>query len=149
MTLHLVKLCVGVGSPAELARWQRDEIASQKARGQSPELFHITRMTPKRREEILASGSPRNGSLYWVFRGVIAARQRILDIRPHKGRDGVKRCCLDLDLELVLTKPFPRRAFQGWRYLEAKDAPPDLERAGLSDDMPEELRAALTEAGLL
>lgn len=99
-------------------------------------------MVPKRREEILDGGS-----LYWVIKGYVAVRQRLLDIRPFVDKEGVSRCHLVYDKEIVMVSPRPRRAFQGWRYLEAKEAPPDIRavRGGL----PEKLQRELAELGLL
>src|SRR5215470_4489375 len=114
MTLHLVKLCVGVDRVEQLTTWGRKE----RGRGATP-IVH-TRQTPKRSAEILDGGS-----LYWVIRGVILCRQKIVDIRTIE--EGPRsRCEIELDFEVITTAPQPRRAFQGWRYFAAKDAPPDL-----------------------
>ncbi len=146
MTVHLIKLCVGVKEVAELAAWQaarRDEL---RAQGKTPENIHVTRMTPRRRAEILDGGS-----LYWVIRGFVQARQRIVDLRSLTGRDGVVRCGIVLDPEIVLCTPQPRRPFQGWRYLKAEEAPADLPADGGGDwqDMPDQMRAELMALGLL
>ena len=99
-----------------------------------------TRMTPKRASEI-----EDGGSLYWVIKGVILARQRILDITTHgEGRDS--RCEITLAPEVVRTAPTGRRAFQGWRYFEPKDAPADLEVLD-TGEAPPELAAMLRELG--
>src|ERR1700754_759925 len=76
MPLHIIKLCVGCDSLAELADWQKKRLKEKRAKGQKPELVHITRMTPKRADEVLDGGS-----LYWVVKGQIMARQRLLDLR--------------------------------------------------------------------
>jgi hypothetical protein len=102
-------------------------------------------MVPKRAEEILDGGS-----IYWVIRGEILCRERILDIRPFVDKDGVGRCRLVLDPKCVPVRPRPYRAFQGWRYLDPKDAPPDLARVARgATNMPEPLRRELRELGLL
>ena len=142
MTLHLIKLCVGVDSIEDLREWQNERLAQLKKRGQKLEFKHTTRMVPKRREEILAGGS-----LYWVIKGYTAVRQRLLDIRPFVDKEGVSRCHLVYDKELVLVAPRPRRAFQGWRYLAAKEAPPDIGKA--SKGLPDKLQRELAELGLL
>lgn len=142
MTLHLIKLCVGVDSVEDLREWQTERLAQLKKRGQKLELKHTTRMVPKRREEILDGGS-----LYWVIKGYTSVRQRLLDIRPFVDKEGVSRCHLVYDKELVLVAPRPRRAFQGWRYLVAKDAPPDVGKAGKG--MPDKLQRELAALGLL
>ena len=122
MPLHLIKLCVGTDSIADLEDWIKLKYAEQKKRGvKKPERIHTTRMVPKRAEEIIDGGS-----IYWVIRGEIMCRERILDIRPFVDKEGVGRCRLILDPKCVPVRPRPYRAFQGWRYLAAKDAPRDL-----------------------
>ena len=110
-----------------------------------PQPFHRTRMTPKRADELLDGGS-----LYWVIRGQVAARQEIRALEPFKGDDGVKRCQIVLGRKLVSVMPRRMRPFQGWRYLREPDAPADIQ-AGLGEtaQMPEELRRELRELGLL
>ena len=145
MTVHLIKLCVGADSVEDLAAWIDETLAARRADGRPVEQIHTTRMAPKRRDEILDGGS-----LYWVVRGVVCVRQRLLDLRSAVGADGIRRCELVLEPKLVLTERRFRGPFQGWRYLEAKDAPADI----ATDDAdgtrpPEEMRAALAELGLL
>ncbi len=135
--VHIVKLCVGVESFEDLA-------ARIEARG-GTETRHVTRMRPKREAEILAGGS-----LYWVIKGVVQARQSFVDLEEVIGPDGIRRCAFVLDGELIRTAPAPRRAFQGWRYLAAKDAPSDLTKARATDtDLPPDLANALADIGLV
>src|SRR6266403_4174051 len=122
MTLHLIKLCVGCDSVKDLEAWIREK--RRKTRGKKTEHLHVTRMVPKRADELIDGGS-----LYWVIRGEILCRQRLRDVRPFRDGDGIGRCRLVLEPKLVLTEPRPFRAFQGWRYLEPKSAPKDLDRA--------------------
>src|SRR5437588_11343503 len=117
MTLHILKLCVGCDSVEELARWQRRRFATMREANPAAELMHVTRQTPRR--EGFAPGS----SLYWVIGGYIRARQKIAALREVRGADGILRCGLVLVSEIVATEPVPRRAFQGWRYLAAAEAP--------------------------
>jgi hypothetical protein len=145
MPLHLVKLCVGCDSVADLKDWVKQKLGEKKRRGQKAEHIHTTRMVPKRAAELTGGGS-----LYWVIKGQIMCRERILDIRPTTGKDGIKRCQVVLDGKIVLVEPRPRSAFQGWRYLEAEEAPRDLSRAAPgADKMPEQMRRELRELGLL
>ena len=142
--LNLVKLCVGAEAPTDLAGWIEARAAAGGA-GWRPR--HTTRMQPKRAAELLDGGS-----LYWVFKGVVRARQSLLAIEPNEGADGVTRHDLVLDRQLVLTAPQPRRPFQGWRYLTGADAPADLRasaaaRAG--EALPPDLVSALEEIGVL
>ena len=116
MPLHLIKLSVGTDSIEDLEDWIKLEACEQKKRGvKKPERIHTTRMVPKRAEEILDGGS-----IYWVIRGEILCRERILDIRPFVDKEGVGRCRLVLDPKCVPVRPRPYRAFQGWRYLDRK-----------------------------
>ncbi len=102
-------------------------------------------MVPKRADELLDGGS-----LYWVIRGEVMCRQRLVDIEPFVDRGGIGRCRLKLEPKLTLVEPRVWRAFQGWRYLAAKDAPRDLDRvAPGARNMPETLRRELRELGLL
>lgn len=146
MTLHLIKLCVGIECVEDLRERQQKRLDDKKANGEPPELLHITRMTPRRQEELLDGGS-----LYWVIKLSTQVRQRIIGLRPYSDRRGVKRCAIVLDPKLVLTVPKRRRPFQGWRYLKPQDAPDDIpkRRTKAGAHMPPALRAELTELGLL
>ena len=145
MPLHLIKLCVGCDSVADLEDWIKQKLKEKKRRGQKLEHIHTTRMVPKRAEELTDGGS-----LFWVIRGQISCRERILDIRPFTDKDGIGRCRVVLDGKLVLVEPRPRSAFQGWRYLEVKEAPRDLSRAAPgAAKMPEQMRRELRELGML
>jgi len=153
--LHLIKLCVGCDSVRDLEDWIKEKLKSRrKGAGKAGvrksgdhlrERNHTTRMVPKRAAEIIGGGS-----LYWVIRGQIMCRERILDIRPFVDKEGVSRCHIVLDCKPVPVEPRPFRAFQGWRYLEPKDAPRDLDRAAPgARDMPEPMRRELRQLGLL
>jgi hypothetical protein len=145
MPLHLIKLCVGCESIADLNDWIKQKLREKKRRGQKVERIHTTRMVPKRADELV-----NGGSLYWVIKGQISCRERILDIRPFTDKDGIGRCRVALDGKPVLVEPRPRAAFQGWRYLEAEDAPRDLAHAAPgAANMPEKMRRELQELGLL
>ena len=143
MALHIIKLCVGCDSLAELSGWQKQWLNEKRAKGQKPELVHVTRMTPKRGGEVLDGGS-----LYWVIKGQIAARQKLLAFREVK-KNGVPYCGLVYEKTIIPVVARPRRAFQGWRYLEDKDAPPDLTRTKGAKDLPEALQRELASLGLL
>ncbi|MBN8532017.1 MAG: DUF1489 domain-containing protein [Alphaproteobacteria bacterium] len=129
MTLHLIKLSVGPESLADLASWQKKRLKVV------PELIHITRQTPKRAAELLDGGS-----IYWVIGGHVVARQKLLELRPME-RDGIPHCGLVYDKQMITVEMRPRRPFQGWRYLEEKDAPPDLPSGAEDDSLPSKLRA--------
>ncbi|WP_020481782.1 DUF1489 family protein [Methylomonas sp. MK1] len=119
--IHLVKVAVGTNSFNDLKEWQVQLACKKAAKGENGALIHITRHTPKRAEELLD-----NGSIYWVIKGHIRARNRILELRPMM-YDGIKHCGIVYDPQLIRVAPDPRRPFQGWRYLEAKDAPSDID----------------------
>jgi hypothetical protein len=145
VALHLIKLCVGCDSVRDLEDWIQQKLKQRRKRGLSREHMHRTRMVPKRAAELCDGGS-----LYWVIRGEIMCRQRIIDVRPFTDRDGIGRCYLVLEPKPILVAPRPYRAFQGWRYLLAKDVPRDLDRAAPgAKNMPEALRRELRELGLL
>jgi hypothetical protein len=143
--LHLLKLCVGVENVSELAEWQDGAPERNRAQGLEPNIWHVTRMWPRRAEELLAGGS-----LYWVVKGQVQVRQRILALDERMGHDGIRRCAIRLDPQLYRTVPQPRRPFQGWRYLAPKDAPSDLgPYTSGEEDIPDEMRIALAELGVL
>jgi hypothetical protein len=146
VSLHLIKLCVGCDSVADLAEWQEERLREYRRRRSRTKLYHRTRSMPRRREEILAGGS-----LYWVIRGIVQVRQRIVGLEPVIGEDEQTYCQIQFDRQLVVTVPTPRQAFQGWRYLEPKDAPADLgpfdPQAGALP--PAEMLADLRSLGLL
>src|SRR5277367_1451649 len=137
MPLHLIKLCVGADSVADLEEWVEERAEEQVAQGRPRRSRHITRMVPSRAPEIVDGGS-----LYWIVKGQLAARQRVLEVEPFVDVDGIGRCRLWLGPDVVKVAPRPMRPFQGWRYFQAKDAPSDLGTSG-AGDMPEQLRRAL------
>lgn len=139
MTLHLRKLCVGVDSVEELQEWQARRLKRRQG------LRHDTRMMPTRRDEILDGGS-----LYWIIKGFMQVRQPILDITEETDAEGRGFARLHLGPELVRVVPRSHRPFQGWRYLEATDAPPDLAPADQGgSDLPPRLQAELRALGIL
>ena len=131
MPLNLVKLCVGCDSPDELLAWR----AQRRVQGGQVSIVH-TRQTPKRAAELL-----EGGSLYWVMKGVILVRQRITAVET---LESPRRCEITLEDVLIATMPYPRRAFQGWRYLQGQDVPADMptgaEGEGISPTLAKELR---------
>jgi hypothetical protein len=144
MALHIIKLCVGAESIRDLEEWIEDNTALHRRLGRVYEPTHTTRMLPKRADELLDGGS-----LYWVIKGQLCARQRFIDIRAFTDGQGTSRCHLVLDHAVVPVSPRPYRPFQGWRYLAAKDAPADLGLGAGADEMPEDLRRELAGLGLL
>lgn len=143
--LNLVKLCVGVEKVSDLAHWREFRAAEARAKGVDYVPHHITRMWPRREEELLDGGS-----LYWVFKGLILARQRIVRLEEVIGEDGIRRCSLVFDPQLVLTEAHRRRPFQGWRYLTKADAPKDIGLYREDDqEIPGALRAELSALGVL
>ena len=139
MTVHLKKLSVGSESLASLRHWQTERVRN------GMELMHVTRNTPRRADEVLDGGS-----IFWVIKGVMCARQPITELRSMQRADGKPACGIVLAPEIIAVEPLRVRIFQGWRYLEAKDAPVDIpvgEEAG--ETMPPELVAELRALGLL
>lgn len=139
--LHLMKLAVGVRDIAQLRGMQAGRLAA------GAPLRHLTRSFPRRAGEIVVGGS-----IYWVLAGAMVVRQRVTGISQASFEDGSGCAAIDLDAELVAVAARPTRAFQGWRYLAAEAAPPDLvagaDPAGL-DGLPASLRRDLLALGLL
>lgn len=147
MSIHLIKLSVGIESVDHLAEVQRRRIEANKRAGLPPYPVHVTRMMPKRRDELL-----EGGSIYWVIKGQVQARQRLHAIEEIVDDEGVRRCALVLDPELVRVVATARRPHQGWRYLKPEDAPPDLKDVGGDNDgeaPPPEMLAELKDLGLI
>jgi hypothetical protein len=144
--MHLIKLCVGIDSVEELAAWQAMRLEKLRNAGLAAELVHRTRQMPRQRDAVVKSGS-----LYWVIKGFVRCRQRIADLREETDAEGRALCGIVFAHDLIVTRPQPRRPFQGWRYLKADDAPPDIGPAGstMGDDMPESMRAELAALALL
>jgi hypothetical protein len=147
MALHIVKLCVGAESIDDLERWQSGRLALRKVQGLPPRIEHTTFQSPKRQDDVLAGGS-----LYWVIKGVIQVRQAITGFDTGNKDDGSACCLILLDQTLVPVRPVKRRPFQGWRYLSAEDAPPDLGSATAAAQlaaMSPQMRKDLADLGLL
>lgn len=139
-TVNLVKLSVGTESVDSLAAWQD----LRRAQTEDGLPRHVTRMWPKREKEIL-----NGGSIYWVIKGSILCRQKVLRLDEVIGQDGIRRCAIVLDPVLHRTAPTLKRPFQGWRYLKVEDSPVDLPHGrDCDDDIPEDLNLALAELGL-
>lgn len=142
--LHILKLCVGADSIADLESWIEENRVYHARLGRAYRQTHTTRMVPKRMDEIVGTGS-----LYWVIKGRIAARQRIEAIEPFTDEQGITRCHLVFEPVVHPVRPRPCRPFQGWRYLAAGDAPPDLSGEDDSMDIPDTMREELRALGLL
>jgi hypothetical protein len=141
--IHLIKMAAGCSSLDELI--ERQKSSAKKKKGFDLVFTHRTRNTPKRADEVLDGGS-----IYWVFKGAIRARQPIVGIEPVVGRNGRPRCGLILQFPPVPTLPAPRGAMQGWRYLEPADAPSDLKQAGAgASKLPPAMADVLQRLGLL
>lgn len=147
MALNMRKLSVGSESLETLHAFQEMRRAERAARGEPAFSRHVTRMWPKRADEILQSG----GSMYWIIKGVMQARQCIIEFEEVRFEDGIRRCGIVLEPELIPVAARQMRPFQGWRYFEQKDAPPDLTEASgdIDPGMPPEMLAELRELGLV
>lgn len=139
MSLNLIKLAVGVADLADLARIEK---ARKRERGQ---YGFFTRNMPKRADELLDGGS-----IYWVIKGQVRVRQRLKRFHPKEDDEGRSFVIVEYDRVLVPVVPRRHRPFQGWRYLEGKDAPRDLPKGAKGDDrLPPALAEELRELGLL
>ena len=139
--LNIVKLSVGSENIAMLKEWQQARRDQLKIKY----YLHITRMWPKREKELLDGGS-----IYWVIKGAIQLRQRLIGFDEIIGADGIRRCGFKLDPELIPTTKALRRPFQGWRYLKSEDSPSDLStNREADDDLPEDMQQTLARLGVL
>lgn len=139
--VNLIKLSVGSETIDDLAAWQ----ATKRAQSAEGLPRHVTRMWPKREAEIL-----NGGSIFWVIKGVIQCRQKIIRLDEVIGADGIRRCAIVSEPEIIRTQTSLKRPFQGWRYLKAEDAPPDLPAGRTAEEpLPVELNKALAEIGVL
>ena len=138
--LNIIKLSVGSDTVESMVAWQ----ASAQAKGPDGLPRHVTRMWPRREKELLDGGS-----IYWVVQGIVQCRQRILRLDEVVRADGIRRCGIVLDPEVIRTQTAPKRPFQGWRYLPAQDAPADLPETRQNEDaLPASLSAALADIGV-
>lgn len=146
MTLHLIKLCVGAGTIADLTEWQAANRRFKPQSGTKPRVFHTTFQTPKRQAELLDGGS-----LYWVIKGLVQCRQRLIGFEDGAKDDGSPCCLLLLGPVIVPVRPVKRKAFQGWRYFSADDAPADLTPGAAGDiaSMSPKMRKDLAALGLI
>tara|TARA_Y100001934_G_scaffold213247_1_gene252492 strand:- start:182 stop:616 length:435 start_codon:yes stop_codon:yes gene_type:complete len=143
--LHIIKLAVGIEDIEHLASVQQRRLADMRAaQVKGAKLWHRTRHAPRRASELLDGGS-----MYWVIKGRIAARQRLIGFETDKDEEGRKVCFIMLDPEIVPTAPRRHRAFQGWRYFADADTPPDQPKRQGEEDFPPEMAAELRELGLL
>lgn len=143
MAVHLVKLSVGTPNVEAQEAWVKKRVARNRKTPFGPVHDHVTRMHPKRADELLDGGS-----IYWVLKGVILCRQEIVRIERVEGQDGIERSALLMKPDVIRTEPQLRRAFQGWRYLKPEDAPADLRNEGEAQ-IPPALHKELAELGLL
>ena len=142
--MHMIKLCVGVATLEELESY-REERAHWWGADYGEDIHvHRTRMMPKRAAEIEG-----RGSIYWVISGVIRARQPILRLAAATDSEGRSCCDIIMSLQMVRVVPRPKRPFQGWRYLEPREAPSDLAQAGFEEGGSLELAEELAELGLI
>ncbi|KKC39350.1 hypothetical protein WH87_03800 [Devosia epidermidihirudinis] len=140
--IHMVKLCVGVSSLEELESY-RDERAHWWGADYGEDVHvHRTRMMPKRGAEMEGIAS-----VYWVIAGAIVCRQPILRLAKYTDAEGKDYCDIIMSRDMIRTVPYPKRPFQGWRYLRPEDAPPDISANENADSL--ELAADLAKLGLI
>jgi hypothetical protein len=142
--IHIIKLCVGVATLEELEGYREERAHWWGADYGEDVHVHRTRTRPKRAVEIEESGS-----IYWVISGVIRARQKVLRLAEALDEQGLPCCDIIMSPDLVRVLPRPRGPFQGWRYLEVEDAPPDLGAAGFAEEGSVEIAEELVRLGLI
>ncbi len=143
--IHIIKLAVGVDDLAHFYEIQRAHEIEFEGRSVVP---CWTRYKPRRAEEILSSG----GSIYRVVKNRIVCRHKILGFEMVETESKGTMCMIMQDPQMIETIHTPRRAFQGWRYLKPCDVPADkgiYKGGNTQDNIPEDLRLELKEAGLL
>jgi hypothetical protein len=109
--------------------------------------FLTTRRTPTRVNDLI-----NGGSVYWIIKRQICARQIIVDIQTLKDEEDKNYCVILMDKKLILTQPLNHRHIQGWRYLPPEKAPTDIgtfDPSIIEDDMDPDMAKDLAEAGLL
>lgn len=140
--IHMVKLCVGVASVEELESYRGERAHWWGADYGEDVHVHRTRMTPKRAAEMEGKSS-----IYWVMSGAIVCRQKILRFAAYTDPEGKEYCDIVMAPDLVRTVPYPKRPFQGWRYLRPEDAPPDIDTADNENSLV--IAADLARLGLI
>ncbi len=136
MPLHLTKVAYGAQSLEEIHGWFAE-------RGE--EAFLTTRYLPKRHAEI-AGNREDNGSLFWIFKHQLVFRSPILRFAEAEGG----KTHIVLAARMIAVHPQPKRAHQGWRYLDDNDAPRDLaDGDDIGDVMPGKLAGELARLGLV
>ena len=140
--IHMVKLCVGVSSIEELESYRNERAHWWDADYGEEVHVHRTRTMPKRAAEMEGKAS-----IYWVIAGVIGVRQPILRLAQFTDAEGKNYCDIIMSPDMVRTVPYPKRPFQGWRYLPPADAPPDLAANG--NEGAEEIARDLARLGLI
>ncbi|MAI97096.1 MAG: lysophospholipase [Rhodobacteraceae bacterium] len=139
--INLIKICVGAETVLDLHKWQEGRLI--KSHSGTLCANHLTRMRPKRKEVL------NGGSIYWVFKGFILARQQILSLEDKLGADNIRRCLIILNTKIILTETKRKRPFQGWRYLDPCDAPKDLKVfSEKTPQLPASLERGLFEIGV-
>lgn len=142
--MHIIKLCVGVATLEELEGYREERAHWWGADYGEDVHVHRTRTRPKRWQEIEESGS-----IYWVISGVVRCRQKILRLAEAIDEQGIPCCDIIMSPELVRTVPRPKGPFQGWRYLDPRDAPADLTAEGLAEEGSPEIAEELARLGLI
>ena len=141
--VNLIKLCVGAQNVSDLYNWQKNRLINEKNL-ENPATFFITRMRPKRENDIL-----NGGSIFWVFKGLILARQKIIGFDNFMREDNILRCKIILDRKIILTDPYHKKPFQGWRYFSQQEAPKDREVfSNDKNQLPLKIEKELSEIGI-
>jgi hypothetical protein len=140
----MIKLCVGVATLEELEGYREERAHWWGADYGEDVHVHRTRTRPKRADEIVATGS-----IYWVISGVVRCRQKVLRLAQATDDTGRECCDIIMSPALVRVTPRPKRPFQGWRYLEPREAPPDLEYHGFSEEGSIKIAEELALLGLI
>ncbi|OJX53904.1 MULTISPECIES: DUF1489 domain-containing protein [unclassified Devosia] len=142
--IHMIKLCVGVATLEELESYREERAHWWGADYGENVHVHRTRTMPRRRAEMEGQAS-----IYWVISGVIRCRQLILRLAEAVDSEGLACCDIIMAPDLVRVSPRPKSPFQGWRYFDPKDVPPDLGKDGSAEEGDPELALELSKLGLI
>jgi len=142
--IHMIKLSVGVSTLEELESYRSERAHWWGADYGEDVHVHRTRTRPKRAAEMEGKSS-----IYWVISGVVRCRQPILRLAEAVDSEGRPCCDIIMSPDMIGTVPRPKRPFQGWRYLDSKDAPPDLTPGGFAEEGDAGLAEELARLGLI
>lgn len=142
--INILRPAVGVRDIAHLHELQT-HFRTSNHEGQNV-VVATTKRQPRQKDEILSS----EGSMYWIIKNTIQARQKIVDLKLVEEEDGETYCQILMNPQIIRVSPRKKRAFQGWRYFKGSDVPKDIGSFSPSDDgLPPEMEEELRALGII